>query len=147
VLANHVEIQGAYFSLLSGGFAHYNAVNLNDPLTFTGLIVVEGGGVPEGEYALTVEVVGPSGNIETSITPVFKISKSGDILRVSFQFSLSVQVKQFGMWAIVAQHEDRELNQAELVVHMITRVRSSGRSRPGSRRSGGAGTGSSSACA
>ena len=38
-------------------------------------------------------------------------------------------------------------NQVELVVHVVTRVRLSGRSRPGSRRSGGAGTGSSSACA
>ena len=38
-------------------------------------------------------------------------------------------------------------NQVELVMHVVTRVRFSGRWRPGSRRSGGAGTGSSSACA
>jgi len=38
-------------------------------------------------------------------------------------------------------------NQVELVVHVVTRVRLSGRCRPGSRRSGAAGTGSSSACA
>ncbi|MGH3193555.1 MAG: hypothetical protein ACRDOL_41130 [Streptosporangiaceae bacterium] len=36
-----------------------------------------------------------------------------------------------------------ELNQVELVVHAATRVRWSGRLRRGSRRSGGAGTGSS----
>src|SRR6266496_974648 len=38
-------------------------------------------------------------------------------------------------------------NQVELAVHVVTRVRGSGRWRPGSRRSGAAGTGSSSACA
>ena len=38
-------------------------------------------------------------------------------------------------------------NQLELVVHVVTRARFSGRSRSGSRRSGGVGTGSSSACA
>ena len=38
-------------------------------------------------------------------------------------------------------------NQVELVVHGVTRARFSGLWRPGSRRSGGAGTGSSSACA
>jgi hypothetical protein len=38
-------------------------------------------------------------------------------------------------------------NQVELVVHMVTTVQYSGRSRPGSRRSGEAGTGFSSACA
>ena len=116
VLANHVEIQGALFSLLSGGFAHYNAVNLNDPLTFIGLVVLEGGGVPEAEYGLTVEALGPDGSIEKSITFVFKISKPGDILRVSFQFSISVQVKQFGMWAIVARHEDRELARLSVAI-------------------------------
>ena len=109
VLANHVEIHGAFFSLLSGGFAHYNVVNLNDPLTFIGLVVLEGAGVPEGEYGLTVEAFGPDENVETSITFVFKISKPGDILRMSLQFSMSVQVKQFGIWAIVTRHEDREL--------------------------------------
>ena len=41
----------------------------------------------------------------------------------------------------------RAATQVELVVHGVTRVRFSGRWRPGSRRSGGAGTGSSSACA
>lgn len=116
ILANHIEIQGALFSLLSGGFAHYNAVNLNDSLTFTGLVVLEGGGVPEGEYGLTVEALGPDGNIERSVTFVFKISKPGDILRVSFQFSLPVQVKQFGMWAIMARHEDRELGQLPVAI-------------------------------
>jgi HEAT repeats/HEAT repeat associated with sister chromatid cohesion len=39
------------------------------------------------------------------------------------------------------------LNQVELVVHGVTRARFSGWWRPGSPRSGGAGTGSSSACA
>ncbi len=38
-------------------------------------------------------------------------------------------------------------NQVELVVHVVTRVRFSGQWRPGSRRSGAAGTGSSLACA
>ena len=38
-------------------------------------------------------------------------------------------------------------NQVELVVHVVTKARFSGRWRPGSRRSGGGGTGSSSACA
>ena len=38
-------------------------------------------------------------------------------------------------------------NQVELVVHGVTRARFSGLWRPGSRRSGGAGTGSSLACA
>jgi hypothetical protein len=38
-------------------------------------------------------------------------------------------------------------NQNEFVVHPVTRARFSGRWQPGSRRSGGAGTGSSSACA
>jgi hypothetical protein len=41
----------------------------------------------------------------------------------------------------------KRLPQVELVVHVVTRIRLSGRYRPGSRRSGGAGTGSSSACA
>jgi hypothetical protein len=109
VLANYVEIRGAFFYLNSGGFAHYNVLNLNDQLTFIGLIVLEGGGAPAGEYGLTVQVLEPGANIEKSITLVFKISKPGDILRASFHFWIPVQVKAFGMWTIVVRHEDREL--------------------------------------
>jgi 3-oxoacyl-[acyl-carrier-protein] synthase-3 len=45
------------------------------------------------------------------------------------------------------EYDDLFANQAELVVHVVTMARFPGRLRPGSRRSGGAGTGSSSACA
>ena len=79
----------------SGGFAHYNVINLNDPLTFTGLVALEGAGVPKGEYGVTVEASGPDENIERSVTFVFKISKPGDILRMSLKFSMSVQVSVF----------------------------------------------------
>ena len=120
VLANHVEISGAYVSLLSGGFAHYNALNLNDWLTFIGLIVLEGGGVPEGEYGLTIQALRPEAKIENSATFVFKISKPGDILRMILQFSMSVQVKNFGMWMIVAQHAGRELARLPVIVQQGT---------------------------
>jgi hypothetical protein len=109
LLANHIEIQGAFFSLLSGGFAHYNVVNLNDRLTFVGLAVLEGGEAPEGEYGLAISAVGPDGESRRTVTVAIKIVKPGDILRTSFQFSISVQVNDFGMWAIVARHEGREL--------------------------------------
>ncbi len=49
--------------------------------------------------------------------------------------------------ADVGTREPLTANQNELVVHVVTKVRFSGRFRPGSRRSGEAGTGSSSACA
>jgi hypothetical protein len=116
VLANHVEITGTYVSLLSGGFAHYNVLNLDDQLTFVGLIIFEGGSVPEGEYAFTVQALRPDATIENSATYVFKIVKPGDILRMILQFSMSVQVKNFGMWTIVVEHEGRELTRLPVAI-------------------------------
>ena len=109
LLANHIKIIGAYFSLLSGGFAHYNALNLNDQLTFVGLVVFEGGGVQEGEYAFTIQVHAPDGAIENTATHVFRIARTGDINRIILQFSAVIQVRAFGLWTIVVLHENRVL--------------------------------------
>jgi hypothetical protein len=109
LLANHVEITGAYVSLLSGGFAHYNVLNLNDQLTFVGLIVFEAGGAPEGEYAFIIRAIAPDSTIAYTAIHVFRIIRTGDIIRIILQFSMSVQVKTFGMWTIVVLHEGREL--------------------------------------
>ena len=109
VLANHAEIAGQYLSLLSAGFAHYNVLNLNDQLTFTGAIVFEGGEAPEGEYAFTIQAQAPDCTIVNSLIPVFRITKPGDIIRIILQFSMSVQVKNFGMWTIIVRHDSREL--------------------------------------
>jgi hypothetical protein len=72
-------------------------------------MVLECGGVPEGEYALEIQAVQPTGKIEQSTTTVFKISKPEDILRMSFHFWMTVQVKELGMWAIVIRHGDKML--------------------------------------
>jgi hypothetical protein len=109
VLADYVETRNGFFYVCSGGFAHYNILNLNDKLTFTGLIVLEGGGVPEGEYGLTVQALEPEGNIAQSLTLAFKISKPGDIMRMSFNFWITAHVTAYGMWMIVVRHEGREL--------------------------------------
>jgi hypothetical protein len=109
LLANHIEVIGAYVSLLSGGFAHYNVLNLNDQLTFVGLIVFEGGGVQEGEYAFTIQVLAPDGTIANTATPVFRVVRTGDIVRIILQFSMPAQVVTFGMWMIIALHESRVL--------------------------------------
>jgi len=116
LLANYIELQGAYFSLLTGGFAHYNAVNLGDQITFGGLVIIEGGEVPEGEYALTVQVLDPEENVENSMTLVFKISSPGDILRMFSPFFMPTAIRKFGMWAIAARHEDRELTRLLVAV-------------------------------
>ena len=116
VLADYVETRNGLFYVCSGGFAHYNVLNLNDWLRFNGLIVLESGVVPEGEYGLTVQALEPEGDITQSVTLVYKISKPGDILRMSFNFWLSVQVKAYGMWTIVVRHEGRELARLPIAV-------------------------------
>jgi hypothetical protein len=116
VLADYVETRSGLFYVCSGGFAYYNVLNLNDWLRFTGLIVLEGGGVPEGEYGLTVQALQPEGKIAQSVTLAFKISKTGDIMRTSFNFWLSVQVTAYGMWMIVVLHEGRELARLPVAV-------------------------------
>lgn len=109
MLADYVEIRGPFTYMCSGGFSHYNILNLNDSLRFNGLMVLECGGVPEGEYALEIQAAQPTGKIGQSTTTVFKISKPGDILRMSFHFWITVQIKELGMWAIVIRHGDRML--------------------------------------
>jgi hypothetical protein len=116
VLADYVETRNGFFYVCSGGFAHYNVLNLNDWLKFNGLIVLESGGTPEGEYGLTIQVLEPEGDIAQSVTLAFKISKPGDVLRTSFTFWLSVQVKAYGMWTIVARHEGSELARLPVAV-------------------------------
>ena len=54
---------------------------------------------------------------------------------------------RYGVLVDPARSRKPRDNQLELVVHVVTRARFSGRSRSGSRRSDGVGTGSSSACA
>jgi hypothetical protein len=116
MLANSIELHGSYFSLLSGGFNHYSVLNLNDNLTMTGLAVVEAGDVQTGEYGLTVHAVTPKGDVAGSVRPVFRIIKSGNILRINFSFSLNVRVTDYGMWAIVVRHGDRTLAQLPVAI-------------------------------
>ena len=116
LLANHIEIIGSYVSLLSGGFAHYSVLNLNDQLTFVGLTVFEGGGVEEGEYAFTIQVLAPDGAIANTATHVFRVVRTGDIIRIILQFSMSVQVATFGMWMIAVLHESRVLMRLSVAI-------------------------------
>ena len=116
VLANSVELHGLYFSLLSGGFSHYSVVNLNDNLTMIGLAVLEAGGAQEGEYGVAVHAMTSQGDVAGSFRPVFKITKAGDILRVNFWFRFNVKVTEFGMWAVVVQHEGRTLAQLPIAI-------------------------------
>jgi hypothetical protein len=109
MLANAVEATGALISVLNGGFAYYNVLNINDQVRFVGLAIFEGGGVPPGEYAFTVQVRVPDTTIAYTTTPVFRIVKSGDINRIILHFWMSVQVSEFGMWTIVVLHDSREL--------------------------------------
>ncbi len=116
VLANSVELHGPYFCLLSGGFSHYNVLNLNDSLAMLGLVVLEAGGVQEGEYGVAIHAVRPEGDVAESVRPVFNITRHGDILRISIWFSLNVQVAAYVMWAVVVQHEGRTLAQLPIAI-------------------------------
>jgi hypothetical protein len=109
LLANHIEITGAYASILTTGFAHYNAININDHIAFVGLMILEGGGVPEGEYAFSIQIHAPDGTVANTGTFAFRIIKPGDITRMILQFSMPTQIKDFGMWAIAVQHNRHQL--------------------------------------
>lgn len=109
MLANAVELTGSLISVLNAGFAYYNILNINDQVRFVGLAILEGGGVPPGEYAFTVQVRAPDSTIACTTTPVFRIVKSGDINRIILHFWMFVQVSEFGMWTIAVLHDSREL--------------------------------------
>jgi hypothetical protein len=114
VLSNAVELHDGYFCILSGGFSHYNVLDLNDALTMVGLVVFEAGGVENGEYGVEIHVVTLDGNVAQSVRPVFRITKPGDILRINYWFRFNVQVTEYGMWAVVVRHGNRTL--AELAI-------------------------------
>lgn len=116
MLANYVEFRGSFGYVTGTGFPYYNVLNLKDALTFNGLLTLECGSAPAGEYALTLEALNPENNVMSTIRFVFKVTDPGDILRMMFSFSLSVAVNLFGMWTIVARHEDRELARLPVVV-------------------------------
>jgi transcriptional regulator with XRE-family HTH domain len=116
MLANHVEFQGNFGYVTGTGFTFYNVLNLNDTLIFSGMAVLECGGVQVGEYALTLEVLDPQNKVASTVRLVFAVTKAGDILRILFKFSLLVTVSKFGMWTIVARHEDKELARLPVVV-------------------------------
>ena len=116
LLANHIEMSGAYVSLLSGGFAHYNVLNLNDQIRFDGLVIFEGSGVPLGEYAFTIQILAPSPTIAYETTPVFRIVKTGDINRIALHFWAMVPISELGMWTIVVQHGSQELARLSVAI-------------------------------
>jgi hypothetical protein len=116
ILANYVEFQGSFTYITGAGFQCYNVLNLEDRLNFSGAAVLECGGVPPGEYALTIEAHDPENTVASAITLVFQISQSGDMLRVSCKFSFPATITKFGMWTIVARHEDRELGRLPIVI-------------------------------
>ena len=116
MLANYVEFRENFAYITGAGFQLYNVLNLQDRLRFTGIVVLECGGAPVGEYALTVEALDPQNIATSSVILVFEISQAGDMLRVPFSFALGITVTMFGMWTIVARHEDRELTRLPIVI-------------------------------
>ena len=116
ILANYVEFRGNFGYITGTGFTYYDVLNLKDPLNFSGLLALECGRAPVGEYALTLQALDPESNVMANATFVFKITKVGDILRILFKFTLPVAVNLFGMWTIIARHEDRELARLPVVI-------------------------------
>lgn len=116
ILANAVECTGHYVSLLNGGFSHYNVLNLNDQLRFAGLVTIEGGGIPQGEYAFTIQILAPNSTAAYTSTPVFQIIKAGDINRIILHFWTLVAVSEFGMWTIAFLHNGKELARLPVAV-------------------------------
>ncbi len=116
MLANYVEFRENFGYVTGAGFDHYSVLNLNNSLPLNGLLTLECGGVPTGEYSLTLEALDPENNVMSTITFVFKVTRPGDILRMMFKFTLSVAINQFGLWTVVACHEDRELARLPVVI-------------------------------
>ena len=116
MLANYVEFRENFGYVTGTGFTFFNVLNQHDPLVFIGLTTLECGGVPAGEYALTLEALDPKNNVASTVRYVFQVTEAGDILRMMFRFALPVSVNLFGMWTIVAHHEDRELGRLPIVV-------------------------------
>jgi hypothetical protein len=116
LLANYVEFQGSFTYITGAGFQFYNVLNLEDRMNFSGAAVLECGGVPPGEYSLTIEAHDPDNAVASAVTLVFRITQSGDMARMPFKFSIAAAIAKFGMWTIVARHEDRELARLPIVV-------------------------------
>ena len=81
-----------------------------------GLVVLEAGGAQEGEYGIAIHAVTSEGMLQGSVRPVYKITKPGDILRINLWFRFNVKVMNYGMWAIVLQHEERTLAQLSIAI-------------------------------
>ena len=116
MLANYVEFRDIFAYVTGACFQLYNVLNLGDALNFAGIVVLECGGVEVGEYGFTVAALDPQNNEASSVKLAFKISKTGDILRTSYKFSIPVTVGAFGMWTIVLRHGNRELARLPIVV-------------------------------
>ncbi len=116
LLANYIEFREIFGYVSGTGFQLYNVLNLGDNLKFTGMVTVECGSAPSGEYSLTIEALNPENLPASSITPVFEITQPGDMLRICFSFSVSVVVNTFGMWTIVARHGNRDMARLPIVV-------------------------------
>jgi hypothetical protein len=86
ILANYVEFRENFAYISGACFQFYDVLNLGDRLTFTGMVTLEGGGVSAGEYSLTIATFNPANDAKSSVTLVFEITQSGDMLRMCFRF-------------------------------------------------------------
>jgi len=116
MLANYVEFRENIAYITGACFQLYNVLNLGDSIGFAGITVFECGGVPIGEYGFTVAALDPQNNEASSVRFAFNISQTGDILRISCKFGITVTVTAFGLWAIAVRHGDKELTRLPVVV-------------------------------
>jgi hypothetical protein len=116
MLASYIEFRDAFAYISGACFQFYNILNEGDTLGFSGIFVLECGGVGTGEYGVTVSVLDPQNSEVSSMNFAFNISRVGDILRIPFKFGIRVVVTAFGMWTIVVRHGERELARLPVVI-------------------------------
>jgi len=115
MLANYVET-GSVVYVARGGWQNYRVLNLPTQEIFPVLVIIEAGGVPPGEYTMTLEAVAPDRTARSRVSFPVTVEEAGDVLRIPRTCTLEPVIDAFGLWTVTASTPLGEVGRIDLLV-------------------------------
>lgn len=116
LLGRYVEIQNGLGTIVSGGINEYCLASLPETLTLAGMLVIQAGDVPPGEYTIYALGIGPAGALCGRTSFPLTVEKRGNVLSIVRYVTLIIEVQQYGVYNLDVRSDVASLASIPLYV-------------------------------
>jgi hypothetical protein len=118
VLANAVEVRDGLAYMLRGGWQNVTCTQFPQDVRLVALVIIEAGGVPQGEYAVHMTASDTTGIRLGRTTFALTIEQVGQVLRLPWYVPLQCTLAGPGVYELEVSSDSASLSTIRLVVQV-----------------------------